>query len=321
MKHQFFQPVEAASECFLIEALYWRAFGRIPPTSIDAHGEDWRSNETRESLSAELPYEDYVDVGEARFAGIDPDPRGPELENGVGYLEPASIKRLKLIFETQGAEPEVLERIGKDLIAHEEYCSKLEAWKAQLEAYLEEFKAELFLALRRSKIQAFGCLVNAENYENEHELDDLVSSQSVPIDPKVWNANGINWEASSLKRDEHEYVWIKLATSKLMELFPPELVLESHESKHLGLVYVAHQGLSSQFSKSRRGRKPYNWEPFYVEVSRLYLAREMPQKKEAAIQYFIDWFKSEYGKRVGRSTIGEKLTPFFRSLPPSEIEY
>jgi hypothetical protein len=38
----------------------------------------------------------------------------------------------------------------------------------------------------------------------------------------------------------------------------------------------------------------------------------MPQKKEAAIQYMMNWFESTGGKSPSRSAVSEKLTPYYR---------
>ena len=40
-------------------------------------------------------------------------------------------------------------------------------------------------------------------------------------------------------------------------------------------------------------------------------AKALPQKKEAAIQHFENWFRKKLGVDVSRSSIGQKLTPYY----------
>jgi hypothetical protein len=60
-----------------------------------------------------------------------------------------------------------------------------------------------------------------------------------------------------------------------------------------------------------RGRPPFPWDPFHIEVATLLLRNELPEKKEAAIEYFQGWFLREHGIEVGRSVIGDKLKPYY----------
>jgi hypothetical protein len=53
------------------------------------------------------------------------------------------------------------------------------------------------------------------------------------------------------------------------------------------------------------------WDQFHLEVAALAKVNALPRKKEAAIQHFEDWFREKLGLRVGRSSIGQKLTPYY----------
>jgi hypothetical protein len=37
----------------------------------------------------------------------------------------------------------------------------------------------------------------------------------------------------------------------------------------------------------------------------------LPDKKEAAIEHFRDWFRREHGIPASRSVVGEKLKPYY----------
>jgi hypothetical protein len=65
---------------------------------------------------------------------------------------------------------------------------------------------------------------------------------------------------------------------------------------------------------SNRGRPALPWESFHVEITRMYLDGKMPDKKEAAIAYFQNWFQNQHQKDVSRTAIGQKLKPYFDAL-------
>ena len=48
-----------------------------------------------------------------------------------------------------------------------------------------------------------------------------------------------------------------------------------------------------------------------MEVADLLHRNSMPDKKEAAIEYFQSWFEREHGIRPSRAAVGEKLKLYF----------
>jgi hypothetical protein len=64
-------------------------------------------------------------------------------------------------------------------------------------------------------------------------------------------------------------------------------------------------------SNLRRGRPPYPWDGFHLELAGLLHRNALPEKKEAAIEYFRNWFDREHGIKASRSVIGEKLKPYY----------
>ena len=70
----------------------------------------------------------------------------------------------------------------------------------------------------------------------------------------------------------------------------------------------------------RRGRPPLPWDRFHLEVAALVKADALPRKKEAAIHQFAGWFRNELGISVGRSSIGQKLAPYYDRFVNSKSE-
>ena len=56
-----------------------------------------------------------------------------------------------------------------------------------------------------------------------------------------------------------------------------------------------------------------------MEVTDLLLRGAMPAKKESAIQHFQDWFEQTLSVRPGRTSIGERLKPYYdRFVKPAD---
>ena len=70
----------------------------------------------------------------------------------------------------------------------------------------------------------------------------------------------------------------------------------------------------------RRSRKPvgggrprkYPWDEFFLEVAALVERHELPEKKEAAIEYFQKWFADRTQELPSRTMVGQKLTPYYQ---------
>lgn len=64
----------------------------------------------------------------------------------------------------------------------------------------------------------------------------------------------------------------------------------------------------------RRGRPSLPWDLFHVEVAARAKDGTLPEKKEAAISEFTDWFRDRHGVAVSRSSVGQKLTPYYHKF-------
>jgi hypothetical protein len=141
---------------------------------------------------------------------------------------------------------------------------------------------------------------------------NLSKQLHVQIPQALWIPSKIDWINSALIANESIFCWINLSTDAMLSTYPiPE---DSAVEKVLtvGDLYVFESPNDSEAAKpSRRGRPPLPWDRFHLEVAALVKANGLPRKKEAAVHHFMEWFRKEFGIAASRSSIGQKLTPYY----------
>jgi len=122
----------------------------------------------------------------------------------------------------------------------------------------------------------------------------------------------IDWKSSALFGDEYTFCWIHFSTESVLAAYPIPSLPPVGTVNSLGDVYILNNSDNRDLTTSiRRGRPSLPWELFHLEVASLARANALPEKKEAAIHHFESWFREELGLHVGRSSIGQKLTPYY----------
>ena len=119
-----------------------------------------------------------------------------------------------------------------------------------------------------------------------------------------------------LNTPDETLIHIKLQTSDVVERYPPRSVVDAADVDFFGskMAVPTHCFDMKPVPGFRSGRPSLPWIDFHVELARMYRDGEVPKKKEAAILYFQSWFSHNFGKKVSRSAIGEKLKPYFDKL-------
>jgi hypothetical protein len=100
-----------------------------------------------------------------------------------------------------------------------------------------------------------------------------------------------------------------LRTDDVLTAFPGEREIVSVE--RIGSTFVLSDKAPVAHARAGRGRPPYPWEAFHLQVAGLIRRDELPKKKEAAIEHFQAWFLREHGVVASRSVVGEKLKPYY----------
>ena len=200
-----------------------------------------------------------------------------------------------------------------------ELYGRREEWLEVFDRYVDRFKLEILLHLRRGDLKAWGTKLPFVDHkqvwshliEEDIDLKDLEVKQ-VPQDD--WVSNHVDWFESSLQNSTDAYCWIYVETSEVLKLFPPRRQTYPDPKGQIRSIVMLTSSSSVSDDAARQGRPPLPWDLFHVEVARLIKEGEFPLKKEAAIAQLIAWFQRELGEKVSRSSVGNKLKPYYDLL-------
>lgn len=313
-------PANIAEKCFLLEGVYWRAFGRVPLEHYTGDGPYREDPDLYDGIETPFSSDAFLTDAECFYADLPPDPYGKAMEEGL----PTDVALYERLLDLSRGNPKFSEDdilgLERDLELAKVHDESARVWDAQCDQYLDEFRTEICLDLRREKLHAFGRkLPHPDPDKSLEELGAkdlwLDSLKVVPVPPQAWVSQQINWDDGAVFGPQASYIWIYLSVDELLERYPPENFIKSGSAYMIGgSVAVAGYQPTSTNMASRRGRPPLPWDDFHVEVARLYAIGEMPLKKEAAIALLREWFREHKQKDVSRSAIGAKLKPYFDKI-------
>src|SRR5262249_26375879 len=108
----------------------------------------------------------------------------------------------------------------------------------------------------------------------------------------------------------HHYCHISFDTEEVLSVFPGERE-EVVGVGRIGDSFVLSDRPRVSRVSAQRGRPPYPWDAFHIEVADLLRRNELPEKKESGIDNFQGCFQPKHGIRASRSVIGDKLKPYY----------
>ena len=300
------QAVDVPERCFLHEALLWIAFQRLPTAIYNELSQEIRE-ETNDGYKVGSP-EGPLTEEECKRAGI---PVDPAL---VRLLEtPRPLPHYDDLVEKHGHDEtmrRLKEAIDKEDEEYERACAQ---WRPYYDDVIEYPASQLFVALKSGQLRATGRQLTSVDYDRAMEalkvqerfLGDL-PLQEIPS--SFWTLKGIHFESSAAQNEKDHYCHIALRTADVLAVFPGER--QEVTVERIGDTFVLKESAMKP-PRAARGRPPYPWDPFHLEVAAVLKRNELPAKKEAAIEYFQSWFFHEFKIRPSRAAIGEKLTPYY----------
>jgi hypothetical protein len=308
----FLQVVELPQRCFLREVLLWSTFQHLPIYDSDPGGFEVRESAFISKYCvanpdpwAKEPWDAFIRTSECRRAGIPPHPLVKEtLESCLRY----SPDLVEVLLNDYGVTREEIDLGGKQQDLEETF----EAWKPLYDRAVEYYHSQIFVALRDGRLKAMGRLLG------EAKLSDAISvmeEQGPKVEPSVipatfWTLKGIDFENSAACDGVRLYCYITCKLDDVLALFPGERQA-AEGLERVGDCFVLKDGLLPK-SFASRGRPPsFDFDEFHPEVASMIRDGTLPAKKEAAIQYFQDWFQRRTGKKPSRALIGPKLTPYY----------
>ena len=261
--------------------------------------------------------------GECKMAGLPPCPRYQDLLSGEPHLDLASAMNIVQIRKLQRQAPDRqvwqrdIVKLEKQLVETEKFWARQEKWRRKFEEFVDLHKIELLLALKKERLTAIGRKMPQPTFETSiQQLQDeqwrgwnKVAWTSIPFNS--WISTGINWEDCRAESTEGCYVLILIDTATLLDVFPHAGVELNGVMKVGDSLVINSDESTSATPKLKRGRKPYPWEELYVEITRRIQDGKLPEKQESFISEMEQWCSSKWGKKIGRSTLLEKVSPYY----------
>ncbi len=313
----YLQIVSIPERCFLQEILRWLTFQRLPTSSYDAEGVEIHESREIYEYAADHPDigDEYFTEDECKRAGIPPDPHLRGFLEGESSLPPDSYDKILATFDSADPRRDQLEREKQDAIFFQAECK---AWKSKYEEAVEYPASRIFVALRSGNLTAQGRLLPATDLEKAMEIldeqdNEIFGIELSDIPPTFWSLKGIDFEKSSAFNEVAHYCHITCVTREVLALFPGEREAVGSVDR-VGDSFVLNDLVEKPTTNSLRGRPAYPWDGFHVEVAAMVNDGTLPQKKEAAIHHFQEWFVQEHGVRPSRAAVGDKLKGYYEKF-------
>ena len=315
----FLQAVAIPDRCFLKEVLLWVAFQRLPLTQYDSEGIELHESTEIFDTGTIFPenQDQYYSDEECARAGIPPDPHFQAMQTDNWLLSPSEYDRYI-------AHPKLTEDDRARFVVERaqaiQFEAKCKTWKVLFDQSIEYPTSRIFVQLKEGALSAWGRKLPSVDLRKaeaklERQGERACDLPLDPIAPNFWSLKGIDFERSTARNNKDRYCHIVCSTSQILAAFPGERQPIGNVER-VGDSYLLSdvQPISETPRRAVRGRPPYPWESFHLTVAELVKEGKLPQKKEAAIQYFQDWFAQEQGQKASRAAIGEKLTPYYEKF-------
>jgi hypothetical protein len=314
----YLQPVTVPQRCFLHEVLLWVAVQRLP-VALYVDDKEMRDTDDIGGYAIEIG-ESWLFEEETQRMGIPPDPQLVAILADQYFSSPSIYEKL-LTYDLDDDARSELEATRDAAIEHEKACR---VWDGFYQRAIEYPKSRIFVALRSGQLRAQGrplpSLYPDEAIERLcADKQDIYEVEPVEIPASFWSLQGIDFDASAAKNQTAHYCHISFMTEEALRVFPGERQ-PTNGVERIGDVFILDDRSNIVLRKaSPRGRPPYPWDAFHLEVAGLVRRDELPAKKEAAIEHFQAWFERKLGIRPSRAAVGEKLKPYYdKFVNPSE---
>jgi hypothetical protein len=306
----FLRRVDVPEICFLQEVPFWVAFRRLPIATYDGDGNEKRSGIDigRRGFAVELEdIDDWLNDEECASANIPPDPRYAAAFQGITLSMQECDDHIAGVASSNAWVTHHYDR--DELVA---YKKNMELWLPRYEDAIDYATSTIFLALKDGRLRAKGRLLPEDLVRSlPDESFDVFDFPTVEIPSAFWSLRGIDFKESTAADRHSRYCHIHCRTDDVFSAFPGTYVPVS-AGQSGGNFLVNDAASTGPIANVRQpGRPPYPWEPFFLEVATLIHNGQLPAKKEAGIQLLHEWFYNTHGISPSRSSIGEKLKPYY----------
>jgi hypothetical protein len=281
---------EIAKTCFLIQALLYRAVARFP---------------------LQIPEDEAIDPvltpEECRVAGLQPDPKWEEIEKGE------DDERLLAVISWPA---------GSDERRHEERIKwkavqewRRNEWNHGFQELLKPHYSELLTTLREGRLRSHGQRSWPVNKEGITDDASWPGIDWEPVSSTFWSSCEIDWEKNRAKGGTAAYESIVVETEDLFREFPFPRAEETGVGR-IGDCFILTDEIAAP--TGNLGRPPFPWDEFHLELAKHAVNDAFDKKQEAFIEKMKAWCENRWGRSVGRSTLLQKITPYYNEFMRSK---
>jgi hypothetical protein len=328
-------PHAIAERCTLLEAVYWIAFNRYPIHEYSEEAADRREDtECNDGVRLEEPLdiESFFTKEICDKYGLPISPVAEYInENGeYPYLGGFSDDIVARLVERGDFDQEAVKKNLEDRRKQEELDKEQSIFEDALLSFLEIHKAELFAALRKGLVKAYGrnLLKHANlsdfDFSDGIEISDLWASGIEPpleeISPQDWYANSIDWEECHLVHNTKSAIChILVDVESLFYNFPePTPQIKSVMSVNGVLVdYEGNYGVGL-INPNKAGRPSYDWKSFQAEMASRLLNGSLPKLQKTCVIEMHEWCMHTWKDAPSETNLKNHISPFYAALKKSE---
>lgn len=315
MPRTVFTEHAVAEQCYLSEALLWVTVQRFPLAIGTENLDDAREHEDYlEGLDASHLYQEPLSREESARLGLPVDPTFEDLENGDFH---ETLESLQSKLRRTGEADGIRTYWETQLADGEEFYRRKAEWDDQYNSVVDLYKSKLFIALREGHVSASGKNLPKTTYEasvdhlEDSQWDGWWKVEWSPIPAEFWLSDKIDWRYSWAEGRNTAYGLILVNFEQLFSNFLPTAEVVEGLVKYGDAYVLLSDNENSTPRKTARGRPPMSWDSFHVEVARRFRGGDIPTKQEAFIAAMQEWCKTNWKKDVARSTLLQKLKPYY----------
>lgn len=332
---RIFQEVVLPDTCYVPEAAYWAALGRVPELLYDSDGNEARNSEEN-SWDGSLVEFDRGGFSSMEFRRFGP---VPDMERYWAAIEQAGMlpgdvyireeeKRRQDLFKSYPAMEEHGPEFERYLAERRELDREAAAeadWARSVETVfgpaVDLGRAKVFEALAEGKLSAFGWLAfsDQELEKAASKNDEVPLGRYVDIAAGEWTLRNFDWDNSRLLSPKGEYRCVQVRVGDMVKLFPrphfsPLLTVRVDVYGDTLILADDDQATDTDVAHARpRGRPSKGGGTIKDAVQRYFGSKisrgETPQKAESLIQEAIEFVERAFGEKISRSTAQSYLQP------------
>lgn len=325
-----YTPSKIAEECFLKEALCWVAFQEYPIEILTENSISFRldcEHQEEFEVNTQGTILDFMDDKTCERVGLP----SSLVEEQVGNKTITNLELIDHLLISDNTEESEKVKLLEDRKYALNYHNIKSTFDEELDNLLDLNKHKLYVAIKSGVVKCYGRkvgelkkrtinnkeidLFNDDNWKIEDEFPEF---EQIPKDFLAFD--GINWEDSNARLLSGYYIHIILDFNDVLKEFPEPVL------NNLIKVYVLNDYLipaekdtsDAKILNVKRGRPSLDWDSFHVEVAYIIKNEEIPEKQESFINTMQLWCKKNWGVNVGRSTILQKVSPYYKKFKKSE---